>query len=245
MIVDNSRKYEFKDVELTTMCRINLFFLKRDHPDFLRFSPKYSMAYITGYEGEIEAAEELNDPRAEAAIRIAMTKALYETLDGLLDPVKWLEGYIKLAKSTIPISVANFGIPALRKAINAKDAEGAKDSLHLININIGLYKGILTLQGLSEELTTRFETDAAAIVDFNQKQMEIEAGRKALLHDNVGLFNTLRDKFAEILSVGKILYSKSDPVKLQEYTQSELIKKVRTVARPIAEDTTGSTPAEA
>lgn len=232
MNVDNSRKYGFKDVELTTMCRHNLYCLKRDQADFLKFSPKYTPEYIAGYETQIEAAEEVNDPRAEAAVRKAMTQTLYATLDGLVDPLKWLEGYIKLAKDAIPISVADFGIPNLRKAIKSRDAEGAKGSLNLINTNIRRYKGILTPQGLTEELVKKLETDAAAIVEYNQKQMEIESGRKALLQDNVGLFNSLRDKFSEILSVGKILYGNSDPVKLQEYTQGELIKKVRIVPKP-------------
>jgi len=41
----------------------------------------------------------------------------------------------------------------------------------------------------------------------------------------------LYEQAGEILSVGKILYKATDPAKLTDYTFTELLKKVRQVAK--------------
>jgi len=51
----------------------------------------------------------------------------------------------------------------------------------------------------------------------------------------VGTLNVLHDKIMEIHRVGKIIFRGNDPVKLQEYTMTELLKKVRRVSKPTEE----------
>ena len=48
-------------------------------------------------------------------------------------------------------------------------------------------------------------------------------------------------QLTEILSVGKILYTGKDSVKLKEYTFSELLKKVRRTSKPGSDDTAAGT----
>jgi hypothetical protein len=154
----------------------------------------------------------------------------------LADPLNWLKGYIEMAGKTLTISVKDFGINQTRDALRKMDIEGVIKGLHTVNGNIVKFKTILSTQGLSEDLATRLVNDAISISKDRQQQYEIQANRKAILQDNVETLNTLNDKIAEIQKVGKILFKATDPVKLQEYTLADLLKKVRRVNKPSAED---------
>lgn len=57
----------------------------------------------------------------------------------------------------------------------------------------------------------------------------------------MGVLNTFHAKILEILQVGKILFKDSDSVKLQEYTFSELLKKVRRTSKPDTDNTAKET----
>jgi hypothetical protein len=125
------------------------------------------------------------------------------------------------------IAPADFGLTALRKAVNSKDVEGVLKNLHLVLSNIDKYKDNLASQGLKEDLIALFSESSGSIAEAKQAQYEIERNRKTIVQNNASLFNTMNDQLTEILATGKILYKDNDPVKLQEYTFSELKKRVR------------------
>ena len=52
------------------------------------------------------------------------------------------------------------------------------------------------------------------------------SNRKAIVQNNLGLFNSLYEQLTEILRVGKILYKATDAVKTQEYNFTAMKKKV-------------------
>jgi len=104
--------------------------------------------------------------------------------------------------------------------------------MHTVNTNVIKFKTVLTAQGLTDELQARLVSDAQSIADDKQQQYEISTNRKAILQSNVGSLNALYAKITEICAVGKILFKGNDPVKLQEYTFSELLKKVRRTSKP-------------
>lgn len=86
---------------------------------------------------------------------------------------------------------------------------------------------ILTAQGLQTELVASFSVAAGSISTDKQSQYEIIINRKVLVQNNVEMLNSLFEQLTEILAIGKILYKDNDAVKLQEYTFSELKKRVR------------------
>ena len=57
------------------------------------------------------------------------------------------------------------------------------------------------------------------------------SNRKAIVQNNLGLFNSLYEQLTELLRVGKILYKATDAVKAQEYTFTSLLKQVRITAK--------------
>lgn len=72
-------------------------------------------------------------------------------------------------------------------------------------------------------VTNAYETISSG----KQSQYEIVSNRAAIVLNNLGALNGLFDPLTEILTIGKILYKDNNAVRLQEYTFSELKKRVR------------------
>ena len=189
------------------------------------------MAYVSSYEARINAVGELVEPKSETVVLKAITDRIHHTMDGLLDPINRLIGYIELTEEAIHISTADFGLVDLRKGITTRDAEHVVKTLHTVNLNIAKYKDVLVQQGMRDWLVEKFQSAAVSVADDKQKQYEITSNRKNLVQNNVSSFNELYKLFNEILKVGKILYKGSDAAKLKDYTFNELKKGVARTAK--------------
>jgi hypothetical protein len=235
------RTYGCKDEELLFTSIFVSLSLKRDLTEFTAYSPTFNQPYLTGFDGKIAVLKDVVMPKFMVKERKVVTTRLHATMDGLLESVRHLTGYIKLAKSGISIPLEDFGFAALRKAINTKDAEGTFKSLQFVNANVAKFKEVLAAKGLSEDFVNGLIATAASIAADKQLQYEYDTKASALLQSNVGGFTELHAQLIEILSVGKILYTAKDSVKLKEYTFSELLKKVRRTSKPVSDDTSTGT----
>lgn len=232
MTNNQTRDYTCKDEELPILCDYSAFSLKRDLAEFSTYSPRFKQEYVDAFETKIKTVTELIEPKSETVELKIITDRLYTTLDSMISPANYLTGYIEMAQESLKITSADFGLKALRKGINTRDAESVIKNLHTINTNIKKYKTILTEQGLSEELTVKFLTAYASVATDKQIQYKIISNRKNIVQKNLGLLNELYAQFTEILRVGKILYKATDAAKLKEYTLNELKKRVRKTSIP-------------
>lgn len=229
----NNRDYGCKDIEFIVICGFTTFSFKRDLSFFTKYSPnRYNDVYVKDLEVEVATARDLVEPQSELVEQKAITDHMHTTTRNLTEQLDWLKGYIQLAGSGINISVKDFGIPLVREATNKLDIEGVLKGMHTVNTNVVKFKTILAAQGLTDEFQKRLQADTDSIANDKQKQFEIQTNRKAILQNNVVFLNALYAKIAEIHAVGKILFKGNDPVKLQEYTFTELLKKVRRTSKP-------------
>jgi hypothetical protein len=222
-----ARNYNCKDEELPIIGNKVLFSFKRDQADFISYSPKFGNGYITGLEGKIQEVFDLVEPKSETVQLKIITNAVYSAMDGLIDPINRVIGYIELGKLDKTISVADFGLTQLRKSINSRDGENVIKCLHTVSLNLDKFKTELEKQGLSADLVAKFTAATTTITDGKQKQYEIVSNRKLIVQNNLGVCNDLFEQLTEIFSIGKILYKATDAVKLQEYSFSELKKTAR------------------
>jgi hypothetical protein len=229
-----NRSYNCKDEELPVIFRLSLMSLKRDLADFAAYSPKFSESYLTDYASEIANVEELLSPAAETAEMKKITDRLHSGMDVLLNHLKHLGGYLKMAGSSIDLSSTDFGLSALRKGIGLSDPEKVLACLKDVNKNVRKYKAELSEQGLTDLFQAKLVEDYTSLNADRQLQYQILTNRKALVQSNVGTLNDLHGRLMEILRTGKILYQGKDPVKLQEYTFSELQKRVRRSSKSVA-----------
>jgi hypothetical protein len=193
----------------------------------LSYSPKFNEAYVGIFESKIADVTELIEPKSETVQLKTITERLYASMNGLINPINRLTGYVNMANADLRISPADFGLTLLRKGINSKDAESVIKNLHTVILNINKNREILASQGLQDDLIGMFTGAIESISADKQTQYELTSNRKAIVLNNVGMLNGLFEQLTEILTIGKILYKDNNAVKLQEYTFSELKKRVR------------------
>jgi hypothetical protein len=206
--------------------------LRRDKADFQKAFPKiYTDGFFVEFEQKAQETTLLINPQTETVELKNTTHKLYTAIDSLKEPAKIVSGYLKFTRGAIPISPKDFGLTPLLNKIRTKDAEGVLKNLRDVVENLKRYHLQFTEQGLTEDVINAFSQASVLIEENNQKQYEIMSRRKAIVADNIEVINELYKIIMEICQVGKMLYARKNAVKVQEYTFSELLKKVRIVEK--------------
>ena len=221
------RSFNCKNEELPVICSFTAISLERDLSDFTTYSPLFNAAYVTAYKGKIEIVQELVQPKSETIELKLITEHIYATLDSLIAPLNYVDGYLKLAGKTVPMSATDFGLTQLRKSIRSRDVENVLQVLHTIEANLGKYNPQLSLVGLTDTTSNKFPEAGSLLTVDKNKKYELVSNRMALVQSNLELLNQLNDQLAEICNIGKVLYKQTDKAKLNDYTFSYLMKQVR------------------
>jgi hypothetical protein len=236
MTTHPARNYRCKNEELPVIGEYVSSNLKRDLAEFSGYSPKFNEAYLVAFDGKIVALNELVNPLMETAELKTTTARLRTSIEKVTDATLRIEGYVKLAKNSVPLSSADFGLIALRKKTHTRDAEGVMHGLQLVMANIKKFREPLAAEGLTEDLEAQLANALASIAQDNRRQYEILSGRKALVQDNQGALNSFSAQLTEICEVGKILFKATNPERAKEYTFAYLLKKVRMVYKKKSEE---------
>jgi hypothetical protein len=222
----NSHDYNCKNVELPLICDRVLSNLNRDSEDFRQYSPKFNEEYRVEFAARIDSARDVLEPKSETLEKKIITERLYKNVEALANPVNWLGGYVEMAQKITHVSKEDFGLKKLKKSINAKDVEGVIDSLPLVCDNIVKYRTHLEAQGLTNEVAEAIFSASRLLHDDKKLQFELLSRRKLIVQSNNIQFNNLFEMLNEILTIGKILYKNTNPVKAQEYTFRYLKKQL-------------------
>ena len=225
--MDTQKKFKCKNEELVVICDYVQSSFQRDLADFTAYAPKFNAQYLADFKNKNEAMNQIVFPQDKTKELKIVTARLYAKMDKLLDPLNRLEGYIKFAKDTIPLSANDFGTTLLKKKTRSRDAEGTLKNLQQVNTNIAKYKDALVEQGLSSDAINQFSEAFTEIDTDNQKQYEIVSARRLLTAENINALNALFVQMMEICEIGKMLYKKTQREKLPDYTFTYLKKKVR------------------
>jgi hypothetical protein len=223
------RKFNCKNEELPVIGSFLLVSLKRDLPQFATLSPRYSEDYVFQFEEKVNYCFTLVNPKEETAEMKMITQRLYASFTQTHEMVNTLAFYLKLAKSDIPVSAADFGLTALRRKLTGKDAEGVLQNLHIVIDQTQHYRIPLEEKGMPSPFIEQLHMLHAAIAGDNTLQYEILRNRRELVENNTNTLNGLYAQITEICDAGKLLFRGKDPVRLQEYTFSELVKQVHIV----------------
>jgi hypothetical protein len=221
------KKFKCKAAELVTVCEFVLIALLRDLADFTGYSSMFNKEYADDFKAKIMAMSLIVFPDDKTVQLKQTTTQLYALMDELIDAVVRLEGYIKLSKNTITISLTDFRTTALKQKLRKRDAEGALEELLRVNTNVEKYSVQLAAKGLSEETIEQLKQAESSIHNLNVEQFDIADQRRNISVENANALNALHEQMMEICNTGKIIYRKSHTERLPAYTFTELLKKVR------------------
>lgn len=227
MNLNTNRSFDCKNEELPVLCRFCAISLARDLNDFTAYSPMFDAAYLTAFKGRIETVGELIQPQSETVALKVITDRIYQTLDDLIPPINYLEGYLKLAGKQVPLSSTDFGLVQLRRKARARDLEGVLKQLHTVGENSKKYKKELMAKGMTEEMISKFVAAAKLLTEDKDQSYKLISSRAAIVQSNMGLLTVLKNQLTEICTIGKILYKQTDQAKLKDYTFAQMKKHIR------------------
>jgi hypothetical protein len=234
MNLNTNRSFDCKNEELPIVCRFGAISLGRDLKDFNAYSSTFDEPYLASFKTRIEIVQELIEPKSETVELKVITDRIYQTLDGLISPINYLEGYLKLAGKLVPVTSTDFGLVQLRRRARARDLEGVLKQLHTVGGNIKKYKKELMAKGLTEALIAKFTEAVKLLTEDKDKSFSLISSRAAIVQSNMGMLSDLKNQLTEICTIGKILYKQTDKAKLKDYTFSQMMKQIRKDVRATA-----------
>ncbi len=242
----NLRMFSCKYEELISISKFTLFSLKRDLAEFTAFSNRFSDEYVTETEAMINEVENLLEPKAETLSLKMISQTMEQQLSELNKSLLYIDGYLKLLKNIPGFTPKAFGVSALRKSINQSEYESILKNLKLLNSNVLNNLPALQGRGMPATMPQTLQKHHDVISENRQKQLEIKSNRAAIVQNNIKTLNDLHLRLSEIYSIGKVLYKHTDQAKMNDYTFSALLKKVRKTLKSAAttttSDTTSATP---
>jgi len=222
-----SRIFSCKDEELPVICGLVSLSFRRDRADFEAHSALFNDEFINGYDQLTNEVNELVAPQAESLLKQAITKRMYETMQGLIKPLDYLTDYVNKSDKEFPLTPANFGISGLKLKIRSVDPEAVIDRLNVVIQNIENHKAALMAKGMKEDLLKTFKDAKNEVYNLRLQQKQIISNRQSVVQANIDKLNKVYAQLKNILGTGKALYKGTDPVKLKDYTFSELKRKVK------------------
>jgi hypothetical protein len=211
--------------DITTIAEFVKTSYVRDQARFFAYSPDFDPAYLALFEDEILVAEGVVAPKTFTHNLKQITQRLYTSMDTLGDQLKLLQGYVTRTSTSLSVQVSDFGIPALQRALNKRNAAGALSLLKVTLKHVDDNLPALQAKGFTTNARTLLSDLQASIKKENQAQNTKLNERGEQIQSNAQVLNTLWIRMKDVMSTGKILFDK-DPVKKQEYTMSALQRRV-------------------
>jgi hypothetical protein len=199
----------------------------RDDDDFITFKPnKYTPAFLTALLAKQTAVNDIVNPVVLTAELKQITIRLHGNMIGLRNPMNWLQGYVNDATG-LTVPAKDFGISQVRKSVNKGDAESLDGNLKTLLINIDNNMTKLSDVGYTDAMRNALKDAKAEIFKDNAQQNKKIDERGLLVAENLGTINDFLKDIKAIWTDGKLLYKITDKVRVKDYTNSELLKRIR------------------
>lgn len=221
------RSFKCRNEELVPIAKFTSFSLKRDLNEISQVYNNVNPDYIAATDALIADVENLLEPQVEMLAMKQVTKELNESMNDLLTQINFLATYLKMSHKALKISVTDFGLTNLRKAIYKSDAEAVVENLKIVLIHTKQNSDVLQANGMSSNFVEKLEALNTKIAADRQKQFELLRNRMLIVQDNTQMLNQLYSRILEIHLIGKSIFAKTNAVKLDDYTFKKLLSKVR------------------
>ena len=213
--------------EIPTIGQFTIDSYIRDAADFTAYKPsKYTAGFLTALQTKATNVNAIVNPVVLTSELKVITLSLTNRVLALRGTMNLLEGYVADAVG-LTVSASDFGISPVRQKVNSGDVEGLNSVLSTLLTNVNNNLAALNLVGYPTGAETTLATDKQKIFDDNALQNVKENARAALVVANLGVINDFCKDLKAIWADGKRLYKISDKVKLKDYTNSTIIKRIR------------------
>jgi hypothetical protein len=230
-------EFNFKAEELPAIGDFLVNSFTTDKEVFAVFSPQYADGFSDLLLQRLKEVKEIIDPATITSQMKQATQKLYDAeseMNNLLDSIK---RYCEMAGKELTIEPDDLKIPALRKCLHNRDAEGALKLARNIQQVVQPCLAVIQAKGYKpEQLAANIETMEKA----NQDQDKLLNQRRRLVEDNMEKLNDFWAMLNDIMKTGKLIH-RANPARKDEYTQANILKRVRMVYKAKEEKKTAAT----
>lgn len=220
------KKFNCKMEDVPVVTGFVLVSFERDKADFVKYSPIFADPFATNVRTRQTECYEIVKSGDVLKLQKVAKKQLEAKLGDCRLSLNQVEGYLKLAKSSLDIEVADFGLRAIRAAIGDENMEKIISEGHSLIANLKRNETALQAKGMNPDMLTALTTLVGEIDGLNTNHNSKKNERSRAADDSIKTFNELWDTTGTILNAGRALYRGVDEVKLREYTMANLLKRV-------------------
>jgi len=222
----NKRNFPGKVEELFFIVEFVLQSFDRDVDDFVKYSSMFEGDTQGIVREKLTKCKNVVFSSSVAKQLKAATERLKSTMTGIRKPLNIVEGYLRLAENKLDISIKDMGLSEVRKKINNGNVEGVIISLHNFIESIERNMGVLEEVGMSDDRVRDLRTIVNKLNQINLEQNELIGQRNSLTAENLKMFNDLWSSIQPTIKTGVALYRGTDPIKLKDYTITQLVKRM-------------------
>jgi hypothetical protein len=237
LILMKKPDFNFKAEELPPIGDFLATSFTADKAVFAAFSPQYTDGFADLLSLRLKEVKEIIDPATVTSQMKQATQKLYDaegSMNNLLDSIK---RYCEMAGKELTIKIDDLKIPALRKCLHNRDAEGALKLARNIQQVLQACLTVMQAKGYKPE---QMSTLIDAIEKANQDQDKLLNQRRRLVEENMDKLNDFWALLNDIMKTGKLIH-RNNPARKDEYTQANILKRVRMVYKAKEEKTIAAT----
>lgn len=212
--------------DLTPIARLLRVSYVRDQKDFAALLPDdYTAAFLKAYDQELADADKLVSSLVQRAKGMLYTDAIHALYEALPQQLNFLQARVRRAED-LSVPANRFGIEAARKARNSDDHSGLEAALNTLLQNLAANAPALAKKGQKPADTQNLKAIYDALVEDTTNHGASLSTQKNLTQDNMLVLNGLFAEMQHLLGDGKSLYAASNRAKAQDYTMTQLMKRV-------------------
>lgn len=219
-------KFRCKREELPVIAGFVTESLSADLAVFNEYSPEFTETFVEKIRTKRNYCLELESSNIKAQRLKIVTSQLVKTEKDLRPILNKVEGYLKLAGSSLDVAVDSFGVGAVRDAISRSNDEGILASLQTLQKNLNRNLTVLQAKGLKAEVIDSLLDAAAEIDGLNNEQNSLMNERNRSTSTNLKDYNELWELLTPVFETARSLFRGVDEVKMKEYTFTALLKRV-------------------
>lgn len=224
-----TKKFNCKMQDIPVILGFVLASFERDKSDFINYSPMFADSFAA--DTRIKQSECYEIVKAGDVLKLQKAKKsqIDVTVDKFRVSLNKTEGYLKLAVNDLDIKLEDFGVKSTRSALSKSDLEKAISEGRSLVMNLKRNTAKLIAKGLKQEGIDELASIITELETLNEEHNTLKNSRSRAAGDNYALLNETWDIINTILSAGRAIYKGTDPIKLKEYTLSNLQKRVYNV----------------
>lgn len=219
--------FECRYEEIVPLAKLVRAHYLRDAADFTDLLPdEYNEQFLPGYDARVAAADAVVRTRAAQAETQGIGQRLAAAGAALPRLLNRLEARARRAENlTVPLK--KLGIREVRTAYESGDLEALDTEMKLLLRHLDANAAALAAKSHTAADTETLRTLHQTLMEGNTDQDISQTGSQRLTAANVQILTELYGAMKDVLADGKSLYRGEDPVKLKDYTLTELLKRVR------------------